>query len=139
MLPGRTHDVTAARTHRICERQGVPVLADRRRPVADHRHQAQAPYRNSPHRNDPQPGTGRSTSARRTRRCKLEVLANLPQVPMQHQPHDVNRQGHPHFGETTLKTLTDMSVRLAEIHRRRRGSHVDRSGSERPACLPAGT
>ncbi|MFD5520739.1 transposase family protein [Streptomyces sp. NPDC127066] len=32
VLPGRTHDLTAARTHRIiriCERQGVPVLADR--------------------------------------------------------------------------------------------------------------
>ena len=31
-LPGRSHDLTAARTHRIiriCERQGVPVLADR--------------------------------------------------------------------------------------------------------------
>ncbi|MGW5852376.1 transposase [Streptomyces sp. NPDC055254] len=31
-LPGRTHDLTAARDHRIiriCERQGVPVLADR--------------------------------------------------------------------------------------------------------------
>jgi hypothetical protein len=31
-LPGRTHDLTAARTHRIvriCERQGVAVLADR--------------------------------------------------------------------------------------------------------------
>ncbi len=31
-LPGRTHDLIAARTHRIiriCERQGVPVLADR--------------------------------------------------------------------------------------------------------------
>ncbi|CAL9664439.1 IS5 family transposase ISSgr2 [Streptomyces sp. enrichment culture] len=30
-LPGRAHDLTAARTHRIiriCERQGVPVLAD---------------------------------------------------------------------------------------------------------------
>ncbi|CAM5259734.1 IS5 family transposase [Streptomyces xanthochromogenes] len=30
-LPGRTHDLTAARTHkflRICERQGVPVPAD---------------------------------------------------------------------------------------------------------------
>ena len=30
-LPGRTHDLTAARTHRIiriCERQGAPVLAD---------------------------------------------------------------------------------------------------------------
>ncbi|MGO4633081.1 transposase family protein [Streptomyces sp. 2RAF24] len=31
-LPGRTHELTAARTHRIiriCERQGVPTLADR--------------------------------------------------------------------------------------------------------------
>jgi hypothetical protein len=31
-LPGRTHDLTAARTHRIiriCERQGILVLADR--------------------------------------------------------------------------------------------------------------
>ncbi|MFD7857469.1 transposase family protein [Streptomyces microflavus] len=31
-LPGRSHDLTAARTHRIiriCERQGVPILADR--------------------------------------------------------------------------------------------------------------
>lgn len=31
-LPGRTHDLTAARTHRIirlCERQGVPNLTDR--------------------------------------------------------------------------------------------------------------
>ncbi|MBV1958137.1 transposase [Streptomyces sp. BV333] len=30
-LPGRTHDLTAARAHkiiRICERQGIPVLAD---------------------------------------------------------------------------------------------------------------
>ncbi|WP_445270845.1 transposase family protein, partial [Streptomyces sp. DSM 41634] len=30
-LPGRTHDLTAARTHRIiriCERQGVPIMAD---------------------------------------------------------------------------------------------------------------
>ena len=31
-LPSRTHDLTAARTHwiiRFCERQGVPILADR--------------------------------------------------------------------------------------------------------------
>lgn len=31
-LPGRTHGLTAARTHgiiRICERQGIPVLVDR--------------------------------------------------------------------------------------------------------------
>ncbi|MGW1507537.1 transposase family protein, partial [Streptomyces mirabilis] len=32
VLPGRAHDLTAARTHRIIriyERQGVPILADR--------------------------------------------------------------------------------------------------------------
>ena len=37
-LPGRTHDLTATRTHkiiRICERQGVPVLADRAHIGAD--------------------------------------------------------------------------------------------------------
>jgi hypothetical protein len=31
-LPGRAHDLTAARAHRIiriCEHQGVPILADR--------------------------------------------------------------------------------------------------------------
>ncbi len=31
-LPGRAHDLTAARAHRIiliCERQGIPILADR--------------------------------------------------------------------------------------------------------------
>ncbi|WP_446039069.1 transposase [Streptomyces sp. SID1121] len=31
-LPGRTHDLAAARTHKIiqiCERQGIPILADR--------------------------------------------------------------------------------------------------------------
>ncbi len=31
VLPGRSHDLTAARTHRIiriCERQGVAILAD---------------------------------------------------------------------------------------------------------------
>lgn len=35
-LPGRCHDLTAARNHRIiriCERQGVPILADRAIPA----------------------------------------------------------------------------------------------------------
>jgi hypothetical protein len=38
------------------------------------------------HRKDPQPGAGRSTSARRTRCREPEVLADLPQVPVQPQP-----------------------------------------------------
>ncbi|MFI1106126.1 transposase family protein [Streptomyces melanogenes] len=47
-LPGRTHYLTAACTHRIlriCERQGVLIRADlayQGRTVADDRHQAQA-------------------------------------------------------------------------------------------------
>ncbi len=35
-LPGRAHDLTAARTHRIiriCERQGVPILTGRISPT----------------------------------------------------------------------------------------------------------
>jgi transcriptional regulator with XRE-family HTH domain len=34
------------------------------------------------------------------------VLADLPPIPMQPQPHDVNRQGHPHPGAATLKKLS---------------------------------
>ena len=43
-LPGRTHDLTAARTHRIirfCERQGVPILASDRH--AGSRHEVHRP------------------------------------------------------------------------------------------------
>jgi hypothetical protein len=72
----RSHGLTAARAHRIIrirERPGVATLAD-------------LAYR----------GAGRSSGARRTRRREAEVLADPPPVPMQPQPHDVNRQGHPH-------------------------------------------
>jgi hypothetical protein len=70
-LPGRAHDLTAARTHRIirtCERQGVPILADlayqgagpwlttgiKRKPLQEL----------TPTENDPQPRPGRSTGSR---------------------------------------------------------------------------
>ncbi len=50
-LPGRTDDLTAARTHRIiriCERQGVPILADRAcvgaAPLGDHAGPTPAPW-----------------------------------------------------------------------------------------------
>lgn len=45
-LAGRTHDLTAARTHkilRICARQGVPILADMAYIGAGVRHHRQAP------------------------------------------------------------------------------------------------
>lgn len=110
-LPGRAHDLTAARIHRIiriCERQGVPILADLAYQGAGpwlttgiKRQSSAGTY---PHRKDPQSGTGRSTSTRRTRGRKTEVLADLPQVPMQPQPHHVNRQSCPHTGAATLKT-----------------------------------
>lgn len=111
-LPGRTHDLTAARTHRIiriCERQGVPI-------VADLAYQGAGPWlttgiKRTPgthsYRQDPQPCPGRGTSTRRTRRRPPEVPADLPQVPLQPQPHDVNRQGSTHTGDATLKKLTE--------------------------------
>jgi hypothetical protein len=114
-LPGRTHDLTAARTHRIiriCERQGVPT-------VADLAYKGAGPWlttgiKRSPlqeltptDRTDPQPCPGRDTSTRRTRRRPPEVLADLPQIPLQPQPHDVNRQDRPHTGAATLKKLTE--------------------------------
>lgn len=99
-LPGRAHDLTAARTHRIiriCERQGVPLLADLRLPglrsLGDHGHHTQAPAGAHPHREDPQPGPGRSPGTGRTRRRAPEDMADLPQVPMQPQPHDVIHEG----------------------------------------------
>lgn len=55
-LPGRTHDLTAARTHRIiriCERQGVPILADRAYIGAYP--WVTTPIRRLPNRDSPQP------------------------------------------------------------------------------------
>ncbi|GAA2564023.1 hypothetical protein GCM10010398_61000 [Streptomyces fimbriatus] len=95
-LPGRTHDLTAARTHRIiriCECQGVPILADlayqgagpwlttgiKRRPL-------QEPTPAEEIRNQ-----ALAAARAPVERCrKAEFPANLPQVPMQPQPHDVN-------------------------------------------------
>jgi DDE superfamily endonuclease/Helix-turn-helix of DDE superfamily endonuclease len=60
-LPGRTHDLTAARTHkiiRICERQGVPVLADMAYIGAGE--WVTTPNADRPKVNSPRPG-GRST------------------------------------------------------------------------------
>lgn len=109
-LPGRAHDLTAARTHqiiRICERQGSPswpTSPTRAAPLGDHGHQAQATAGSHPHREDPRPGPGRGTSTSRTRRRTPEVLTDLPQIPVQSEPHDVNRQSHPHPGAATLLT-----------------------------------
>lgn len=87
-LPGRSHDLTAARTHkiiRICERQGVPLLADRayqgagpwvtttlRRPPCG---ELTATQRTLPH------GLAAARASRRTRHGQLAALAHLPRGP----------------------------------------------------------
>jgi hypothetical protein len=38
-------------------------------------------------------------------------LADLPEIAMQTEPHDVNRQGRPHLGEATLKNaLSELTI-----------------------------
>jgi hypothetical protein len=112
-LPGRTHDLTAARTHkiiRICERQGVPVLADRAYIGA-------GPWVTTPVRRPPlgeltptQRTVNRALSAARAPVergvAKAEVLADLPPSPMQPEPPLVNRCRRPHPGASALKKLS---------------------------------
>lgn len=95
-LPGQCHDLTAARTHRIiriCERQGVPILADRAYTGAGHwlNYRSQAPTRWPAYldRTNGQPGTGHVPSACRTRDCTTQVLADLPKITMQPKSNDV--------------------------------------------------
>jgi hypothetical protein len=111
-LPGRTHDLTVARTHkivRICERQGPDPRRSRlhgRQPLGHHQPQTTArrgAHSHSAHRQPrPRPDPGPC----RARHGTAEVLADLPQIPDQPQPHDRHRQSRPHPGEATLKTLT---------------------------------
>jgi hypothetical protein len=74
-----------------------------RRPLAGHRHQAQAAAGTHPQREDPRSRPGGSASTRRTRRRPAEVMADLAPIAVQPRPHDVNRRGRPHSGEATLK------------------------------------
>lgn len=81
-LPGRTHSLTAAHTHhiiRICQRQGVPILADRA--YIDAGSWVTTPIRRLPHQDltATQRTINRALSAARARRRATEVLAHLPQ------------------------------------------------------------
>lgn len=111
-LPGCTHDLTAAHTHRtirIGERRGVPVLPDRA-------YQGAGPWVTAALRRLPggeltptqrtvNRALAQGPSARRTRHGAVEVLTDLPQIPNQPQPHDRHCQSCPHPGEATLKRL----------------------------------
>ncbi len=117
-LPGRTHDLTAARTHKIlqiCARQASrssPTWPTSVRATASLPPNAARPTANSLPPNGPQPGPVRSTGARRTRHRTAQVLANLPQIPHQPPPHVRHRQSCPHPGEARLKTLTEYAPPL---------------------------
>lgn len=95
-LQGCTHDVTAARTHRvvrICGRHGVPVLADRAYtgtgPWVTAPGQTPTPRRTHSHEEGGQPGSVSSTGTSSTKCHRAEVLADLPRSPMQREPPDV--------------------------------------------------
>lgn len=75
--------------------------------MAEHWHQTRTPAGTRSHREDPQPGAGRCTSAGRARRREAEVLAHLPQVTLRPESNDINRQGHPHPEAATLKKLIE--------------------------------
>ena len=101
-LPGRTHDLTAARTTGSSE--SASARAFPWWPTSHTR--AAALAGTHPYREHPQPGPGRGTGTRRTRRCPPEGMADLQQIPMQPHLHDVDRQGRSHPGVATLKRLT---------------------------------
>lgn len=89
--------------HRACIGAGSWVTTPiRRRPRQDRPHHDTA---------DDQPGPASGTSTGRTKHRATEVLADLPQSPLQSQPHDGHRRSRPHPGASTLKMLSDRLVR----------------------------
>lgn len=112
-LPGRTHDLTAARTRRIiriCERQEVPRLVDRA-------YTGTGPWVATGLKRPP---GGELTPTQRTVNRALaearhplnapwqaQVLADLPQIPHQPQPYDRHLQSRPHPGAATLQMFNE--------------------------------
>ncbi|GGS52054.1 hypothetical protein GCM10010206_12270 [Streptomyces cinerochromogenes] len=140
-LPGRTHDLTAARAHRIiriCERQGVPVLADRAYIGAGY--WVTTPIRRLPHQDlNPtqrtiRPSPVSSASASRTKRREAEVLADLPPGPLQPQPPVVHLRRRPHPEASTLKDLTDPQIPGDDRTRLTPGEPLGRLGINPPPC-----
>jgi hypothetical protein len=130
-LPGRCHDLTAARTHqgiRIYERQGVPILAHRAHIgagawVGDHIGKTACGRRTDAHPTDRQPSAVEGPGHGRGWNSPPEALADLPQSSMQPESNDVNRSSSPHTGAATLKELTDRVVRAVDSCRAK--MHLD--------------
>lgn len=76
------------------------------RPMGDNTPQTPARTRPHPHPANRQPRAVRSPGTGRKRRRTAQVLADLPQSPMQPELNDVNRHRRPHPGATPLKRLT---------------------------------
>lgn len=92
--PGRTHNLSAARTHRIirtCDKasRSSPTAPTRAPLTGSPPHSGNHPAVNSPHPAHRQPCPRPRPSARRTWHGAVEVLTDLPQIPHQPQPHAV--------------------------------------------------
>jgi hypothetical protein len=84
----------------------------RSRPVGDHAGQTTARRGTHPHPADGQQSSVGSPGTGRTKRCKAQVLADLPPRPLQSQPALVNRHRCPHPGAATLKGFSRRLRRL---------------------------
>ncbi|PKV89808.1 hypothetical protein BX283_7453 [Streptomyces sp. TLI_146] len=81
-------------------------------------HADQTPPAPQPHRDraDDQPYPASGTKTRRTKRRETEVLARLPESPLQPQPHDGHGRCRPHPGASTLQTLSDQNSPPGGMH-----------------------
>ena len=122
-LPGRAHDLTSPNLRpggapsphppdrpdlRAAwgTRAGRPGLSGCRA-LGDHRSQTTARRRAVADPAHGQPRAGPGASPCRTRHGKAEILAGLPQGPMQPESNVVNHRGRPRPGAATLKDLSE--------------------------------